>query len=176
MRVLVTAASQHGATRGIADAIVAGLGTRGVDASFVPPQEVEDLSPYQAVILGSAVYAGHWLKPATEFARRLSAQLGARDVWLFSSGPVGDPDRKLVQRMAEDPVDLEAVRRLTHARGHAMFSGALDRSSLTIPQRAALTVFRGMQGDFRDWAAVDRWVAGIAESLRPAQTGRHGPA
>jgi menaquinone-dependent protoporphyrinogen oxidase len=84
---------------------------------------VNDIADYDAVVLGSAVYTGHWLKLAIEFARRFSDALIARPVWLFSSGPVGDPARKLVQKMAADPVDLQTLRQLTHASDHKMFAG-----------------------------------------------------
>jgi hypothetical protein len=38
-----------------------------------------------------------------------------RPVWLFFSGPVGDPSRKLVQQMSVDPVDLPELREITRA-------------------------------------------------------------
>ena len=41
--------------------------------------------------LGSAVYMGRWMKPGRELAQRQAAALAARPVWLFSSGPVGEP-------------------------------------------------------------------------------------
>jgi menaquinone-dependent protoporphyrinogen oxidase len=50
------------------------------------------LSPgYDAVILGSAVYVGHWLEAAQRFVEKHRADLVARPVWLFASGPVGVP-------------------------------------------------------------------------------------
>jgi hypothetical protein len=27
-------------------------------------------------------------------------------------------------------------------------------------------VFRGLEGDFRDWSEIEAWAAGIAETLR----------
>jgi menaquinone-dependent protoporphyrinogen oxidase len=63
-RVLVTAASKHGATAEIAEAIAEVLAGNGLDPAVVPPDEVDDVAAYDAVVLGSAVYAGHWLKPA----------------------------------------------------------------------------------------------------------------
>ena len=40
-----------------------------------------------------------------------------------------------------------------------------DRKNLPFAQRMALSVFRGMQGDFRDWDAIRTWAADIAEAL-----------
>jgi menaquinone-dependent protoporphyrinogen oxidase len=168
MRVLVTAASMHGATAEIARAIAEALSRRGLEVDVVAPERVEDLAPYDAVVLGSAVYVGHWLQPARELVSRHAAALAARPVWLFSSGPVGDPARKLVQKMAVDPVELPEIRESTHAREHRLFSGRLDRKNLTRAHRASLLFFRGLEGDFRDWNDVEQWAASIADALQPA--------
>jgi menaquinone-dependent protoporphyrinogen oxidase len=57
------------------------------------PEQVDEVEGYDAVVLGSAVYAGHRLKPARKLVDRCGAALAARPVWLFSSGPVGDPPK-----------------------------------------------------------------------------------
>nr|WP_245234741.1 flavodoxin domain-containing protein [Streptomyces flavochromogenes] len=47
-----------------------------------------DLSGYDGVVLGGALYAGHWTGKARRCARRNAEELRQRPVWLFSSGPV----------------------------------------------------------------------------------------
>ena len=117
------------------------------------------------MILGSAVYEGHWVAAARDFAIRLRDPLAARRVWLFSSGPVGDPSRKLVQSMEQDPADVTRIKQEIEVRGHQMFAGKLDPQALSLVQRASLLVFRGMRGDFREWDAITRWAEGIAADL-----------
>ena len=68
------------------------------------PEEVERLDDYDAVILGSAVYAGHWLEPAADFVRRHESQLRERPVFVFSSGPLGEP-----LKPDEDPAELASI-------------------------------------------------------------------
>ncbi len=150
MTVLVTAASRYGATRGIAEAIGAALAERGIPTEVRAPDEVSDIAGYDAVVLGSAVYTGHWLPAATALVDRGAGAWGGRPVWLFSSGPVGDPGRSLTKKMGVDPVDLPAVRDATGAREHRMFPGKLDRANLPLAQRLPMALFPGMQGDFRD--------------------------
>jgi len=58
MRVLVTAASRHGATHEIAAAIAAGLVRRGVEAQACPVAGLDGLDGYDAYVIGSAVYVG----------------------------------------------------------------------------------------------------------------------
>ena len=67
MKVLVTAATKHGATAEIAAAIGEVLGGEpGLDAAVIPPEQVATIDGYDAVVLGSAVYAGHWLATAAQ--------------------------------------------------------------------------------------------------------------
>jgi menaquinone-dependent protoporphyrinogen oxidase len=167
VKVLVTAASRYGATAEIADAIGKTLADRGFDVTILSPEDVAALDDYDAVVLGSAVYTGHWLDAARALVTRCSAGLATRPVWLFSSGPVGDPSRRLVQKMGADPVDIPEIRAATEPRQHRVFAGKLDKRRLTLPQRAALLVFRGMEGDFRDWSAIEAWASEIADTLTP---------
>jgi menaquinone-dependent protoporphyrinogen oxidase len=173
-RVLVTAASKYGATAGIAQAIAETLTEYGFTVTLLAPEAVDSIEGYDAVVLGSAVYTGHWLDPAKDLAARSRDALAARPVWLFSSGPVGDPSRKLVQQMGVDPVDVCDILTATKARGHRMFAGKLDRKNLGFAQRAALLAFRGLEGDFRDWAAVQAWADGIARELAHRSASRRG--
>ncbi len=168
MKVLVTAASRHGSTGEIAEAIGDVLRSRGFEVTVAPPEDVGALSEFEAVVLGSAVYLGHWLEPATRLARRIGGELAGRPVWLFSSGPVGDPSKKFTRQMDVDPVDLQAVQGATAARAHTRFSGKLDRHNLRRLQRVGLSLFRGLQGDFRDWEAIRAWAASIADQLSEA--------
>jgi len=171
LNVLVCAASRHGSTAEIATAIRDELQRRGLRASLLTPAEVTTLDGYDAVVLGSAVYAGHWLEPAKDLVARCGNELAARPVWLFTSGPVGKPTGKLAQSMGTDPVELPQVRAATGARGHQIFAGKLNAQSLPLTQRIAVRVFPGLTGDFRNWAEITRWADGIADELAAVPEG-----
>ena len=168
VKVLVSAASMHGSTSDIAQAIAEVLTERGMAVTVLPPEEVQSVDEYDAVVIGSAVYMSHWLDPAKDLVNRCLDQLGTRPVWLFSSGPVGNPVSKLALAMAKDPVEIPGLRLATHARDHRMFAGKLDRKLLSHAQRASLMIFHGLEGDFRDWAEIRQWASGIAEQLATA--------
>jgi menaquinone-dependent protoporphyrinogen oxidase len=165
MRVLVSAASQHGSTNEIAKAIGEQLTSRGLDVTVAAPAEVGSLTAFDAVVIGSAVYTGRWQTSAVDLAERVGRELADRPVWLFSSGPVGNPTRKIVQQMGADPVDLPKLMTATGAREHRMFAGRLDRRRLRGLQRLSLWLFRGLDGDFRDWSAIQNWADSIADHL-----------
>lgn len=160
MNILVTAASKHGSTAEIATAIGRELRARGAETTVVDPEAVTDLDGYDAVVLGSAVYAGHWLEPAKTLAQRLGDEVASRPVWLFSSGPLGDP-----LRPDEDPVDVAGIAETVRARGHRVFPGKLDRSNLSFGEKAIVMALRAPEGDFRDWDAVADWAAEITAAL-----------
>jgi menaquinone-dependent protoporphyrinogen oxidase len=160
MRVLVTAATKYGATAEISAAIAEVLDEHGLEATVLPPEQIKGIDGYDAVVVGSAVYAGHWLKPARELVERHSAALANRPVWLFSSGPVGDPPKP-----AEDPVDVADLLVATGAREHRIFAGRLVRKRLSFPERAIVAALRVPEGDFRDWTEIRQWAAGIADAV-----------
>lgn len=160
MRVLVTAASRHGSTAGIAEAITRTLNERGIGADYRPVDQVTSLTGYDAVVLGSAVYAGRWMKPAREFVKSHAGELRQRRVWTFSSGPVGDPPKPVevsaeVQKQNDDVGAIE----------HKVFSGKVDPADLSLPERAMVTALHAPTGDYRDFAEVARWASGIAGAL-----------
>lgn len=65
------------------------------DASLVTSVE-----GYDAVVLGSAVYMGHWLELAVKFAETFVDELRRLPVWVFSSGPVGERDQQADEAVA----------------------------------------------------------------------------
>jgi menaquinone-dependent protoporphyrinogen oxidase len=164
MNVLVTAASEHGATREIAARIGTSLTQQGVDAEVKKPEDVHELARYDAFVVGSAVYMGHWLKPAKSFVEAHADELSRRPTWLFSSGPIaGDPSTAEPQ----DSVDGDSLAEAVHAHDHKVFAGKLDKSRLNWCERVAVRCARARDGDYRDWHAIDGWANAIAQELRP---------
>ncbi len=162
MRVLVTAASRHGATHEIASAIGDGLSRRGVEADARPLEELAELDGYDAYVIGSAVYVGRWLATAREFVETHAELLAARPVWMFSSGPLGPPD---ALKPEGDPVDADDMVQAAGAVAHRIFAGRLDKSLLGLGEKAVVVAVRAPEGDFRDWDAIDGWAGEIAEQL-----------
>ena len=162
MRVLVTVASKHGATRAIGDAIGDVLDEMGLTVDRVAPEDVRDLDGVDAVVLGSAVYAGRWVASAADLVERLGGELRERPVWVFSSGPLGDEPEPAGTGPA-----VEAAVASIEARDHRVFAGALDRDDLNLAERAVVRVVKAPYGDFRDWEAVTAWATAIGDALRP---------
>jgi menaquinone-dependent protoporphyrinogen oxidase len=173
-RVLVVVSSRHESTAEIAHALARTLAdshagrAAGLSAVVVPAHQRPDPRPFQAVLVGSAVYAGRWLDPALQYATHYAGTLRTVPVWLFSSGPIGEPPFP-----PDEPYDAATMATLTGARGHRTFPGRLDRSRLSFGERAMVTAMRAPLGDFRDWDAIAAWATEIAEELAATVPARH---
>jgi menaquinone-dependent protoporphyrinogen oxidase len=160
MKVLVSAASKHGATTEIAAEIAAALTALGVEATVIPPADVSSVEGYDACVVGSAVYAGRWLDAAKELLHSHKAALRTMPVWLFSSGPIGAPPKPV-----EESVDARPMAELVAARGHRTFAGEVDRSRLGLGEKAVMAAVRAPEGDFRPWGQIEAWAREIATAL-----------
>lgn len=168
MKVLVAAASRHGATHEIAAAIGQGLQEHGLVADVHDIADLTGVGDADACVLGSAVYVGRWLNPAREFVQANTEVLSATPTWLFSSGPLGDP----LKPDEEQAVDVAELVKTTNAREHRLFAGALDRDKLGFGERAVVRAVRVADGDFRNWDEIGTWAGEIAAALSDP-TGSH---
>ena len=162
-RVLVSAGSKHGSTAEIAAHIAARLTQFGIEPVTRDPDDAGDLSDYDAYVIGSAVYAGHWTHDAKSLATRIGDAKGDKPVWLFSSGPIGDPPKP-----DEDPVDVSEIADAIHPIDHTVFAGKVDKKLLSFGEKAILVAVRAPEGDFRDWAEIESWTDTIAAALATA--------
>lgn len=169
MNVLVSYASRMGSTREIAERIASKLREGGLEVTTEAAERTGDIAGYDAFVVGSGVYAGHWLEEATDFVWRNRTILAERPVWLFSSGPVGT---SATTHAPTDPKEIAEVVGAIDPRGIVVFAGALDRhlldeSGLGRAERFVAKRFVP-EGDFRDWDKIEAWAGDIARALVPA--------
>jgi menaquinone-dependent protoporphyrinogen oxidase len=175
MSILVTYATKYGSTQGIAERIATTLKAQGLKVELQPIMISRDVAGYEALVIGSAAYMGSWLKDAAEFVRRNRSILATKPVWLFSSGPLGtatkDPQGRDVL-VASEPKEFAEFKEAIKPRSLRVFFGALDRSKLKGSHRlvAMLPASKAVlvEGDFRDWKAIEAWAESIAHELPQA--------
>jgi menaquinone-dependent protoporphyrinogen oxidase len=166
-KILVAYASRTGSAAGVAEAIGQTLAENGALVEVRLMKEVKDLTPYRAVVAGSAIQGGKWLPEAMEFMRTHQAALAQKPfaaflVCMTLAMPGADNYREHVASW------LAPVRALVKPMREGLFAGALDISriaSLGDRLKFRLSVILGvwLEGDHRDWTAIRAW----AESLRP---------
>jgi menaquinone-dependent protoporphyrinogen oxidase len=170
-KILVTYATRTGSTHGVAEAIGKTLAEGGTPVDVLPMQQVQDLSPYRAVVAGSAIQDKRWLPEAMQFIRAYQTELSRKPLAAFLVCMTlamrnGESYRPFVAEF------LAPVRALVRPVSEGLFAGALDISkipSLADRLKFRLSVLFGVwtEGDHRDWDAIRAW----AESLRPRLTG-----
>jgi len=166
-KILVTYASRHGATAGVAEAIGKSLAEGGAQVDVLPMREVKDLGAYRSVVAGSAINAQSWLPEAMEFMRAHRAELAQKRFAAFMvcmtlAMPNAEKYRDGVAAW------MEPVRALARPVSEGLFAGVLDLrkiASFSDRLKFRLSVAMGVwkEGDHRDWKAIGAW----AESLRP---------
>ncbi len=166
-KILVTYASQTGSTAGVAEAIGKTLAESGAQVEVRPMADVQDLTPYRAVVAGSAIHGAKWLPEAMQFVQAHQAELAQKPfaaflVCMTLARSKGDKYREYAADM------LQPVRALVRPVSEGLFAGMSDvsqvksfRDKLMFRLSIALGVWP--EGDHRDWNAIRAW----AESLRP---------
>jgi len=166
-KILVTYASRAGSTSEVAEAIGQTLIESGAQVDVRPMQEIMDLSPYRAVVAGSAICGGKWLPEAMQFMHAHQAELACRKCATFMVCIT------LGMRNGEKYRDglrdwMAEARSLARPVSEGMFAGVLDFSKVpltfnTLLMRLMVLIGVFPRGDHRDWGAIRAW----AESLVP---------
>jgi menaquinone-dependent protoporphyrinogen oxidase len=169
-RVLIAFANRAGSTAGIAEEIAIVLRRPGLDVECRLASDVTDVTPYDAVILGSGVFVPRRRSDGGGFLSRHRAELATRPVWLFCAGAIGG-GRCAGDGSdgADDGCNVSTVARDTGARGSAIF-GPIAPLEGSDPVDSLGTV---------DHQRVRAWAAEIAADLvvegRRAAVAPHRP-
>lgn len=167
MRVLVAVGSRHGSTREIGERIAEMLREHDLQVEVDSMLNIQDLSRFDAVVIGSAVYMGKWITAARSFLERFGHDLASVPTWIFSSGPVGSPPFPM-----DVPASHEEAVEITAAESERVFAGKLDVEAINLAERLIVSVIRVPTGDFRQWDEIDAWAREIGQTLVAALPGR----
>ncbi|HET9591951.1 MAG TPA: flavodoxin domain-containing protein [Solirubrobacterales bacterium] len=166
MTVLVAYASKRGSTAEIAETIAATLRREGLGVCLERAEDVQSLDPYDAVVLGSAVYMKRWRGDARHFLKKHRKALKQIPFWVFSSGPVGDPAKDNPE-WNEPPKVAEKVEELG-GRDHVVFGGCLPAEPQGFMEKAMVEGTPKELRDRRDWGQIRDWSHQIAAQLSAA--------
>lgn len=167
-KILVTYASRNGATAGVAEAIGKTLTESGVLVDVRNMNDVKDLSPYRAVVAGSAIQGNQWLPEAMQFLQTHRTALSQKPVAVFlvcMTLAIGEG------KYREQVKDfLQPVRALVRPVSEGLFGGVLNIkqvSSFSDRVKFRLSVMMGVwkEGDHRDWNAIREWAVSLPPLL-----------
>ncbi|MCC6617238.1 MAG: flavodoxin domain-containing protein [Anaerolineae bacterium] len=168
-KILVTYASRNGATAGVAEAIGKTLTETGAQVDVRPMAEITDLTPYDAVVAGSAIQGAQWLPEAMTFLRTHQTALARKPfaaflVCMTLAMTKGDYREQVGPWLAP-------VRALVKPVSEGLFAGVLDISkvpSFSERLKFRMSVLAGVwsEGDHRDWNAIRAWAQSLPEALK----------
>ena len=167
-RILIAYGSRCGSTGGVAEAIGQVLSMAGAAVDVRLVKNVNDVSPYQAVIVGSAIRMGKWLPEVVDFIKTHQETLSRVPVAYFAVCLAMKDDTMENRRKALgflDPVH----KQFPHVKplDIGLFAGAVDYTKLSLVYSLILKMKGAPEGDFRNWETIRIWAAGV----RPALSG-----
>src|SRR5829696_7658902 len=127
-RVLVAYSSKMGSTAEIAEAIGDELRKSGAEVDVSDARTAFPPLEYDAVVLGSGVYAGRWLKPARRYLKQNRRQLAGRPTWLFRAGRSAE----VIRRPGRRPAARSSASRTSSASSRR--SSSVATSILPVPR------------------------------------------
>lgn len=165
-RVLVAYASKAGSTAEVADVIARKLADAGLAVDLRRAGQVRSVDDYRAVVVGSAIRAGHWLGDASEFVKAHKQALAARKTGFFT----------LCMTLQEDtPANrekvagyLKPVREVHEPDWIESFGGRMEYRRLALGPRLIAKAMKVREGDFRDWNAIGSWADRLVREISAA--------
>lgn len=165
-KVLVAYATRLNSTLDIAEEIEKTLTKAGASVELHHIEAVEDVSQYDAVIIGSAIRVGKWLPEAVNFLVRFREELRQIPVAFFTVCITMSEDtpenRQLVMGYMQE---LKTATPEVYPVDIGLFAGKLYPKELSWLLRQYIRIAKIPTGDYRNWDAVRNWSRRVYPKL-----------
>jgi menaquinone-dependent protoporphyrinogen oxidase len=158
-KVLISYASQCGSTGEVAQAVGDVLCATGAAVDVRRAEDVTDVSGYRAVIVGSAVYMRRLMPEAVAFVEENRQALSQVPVAYFIVCGTLKEDTAETRRQAA--AFLDPLCQIVQPVDEGLFAGVMDYGKVSFLQQMIMRVMGGVEGDFRNWDAIQGWAAGL---------------
>jgi menaquinone-dependent protoporphyrinogen oxidase len=170
MKILVAYATKHGSTAEVAEFIGQVFREHDLDVTVLAVGQVQSIADYDAVVIGSPVYASMWLTEMSHFVEHFEAELSKKPVYYWMNCiRVLEPDGR-EQALAE--YIYKPTMKKIGVRDIGVFSGKLKMEDVDWSERWALsahyegeTLPGSHNADYRDWNAIREWAKQVRGQL-----------
>ncbi|MBS1806016.1 MAG: flavodoxin domain-containing protein [Acidobacteria bacterium] len=170
-QVLIAYCTRSGSTAEVAEAIGKSVNGAGMSAQVKAIADVESIPTGTEVVLGTAIYIGHFPKEFHRFLTRFESELSNVRPWVFVLGPT-EKERKQFAA-AEEQARRELGKHPTlRPSDMRVLGGRFDPTHLNLPfpmnliQMLPANPMRKLPAsDIRDWDWIHRWAEAIAEEI-----------
>jgi menaquinone-dependent protoporphyrinogen oxidase len=160
-KYLVAYGTAAGSTAEVAEAVGEELRKGGLDVDVMAVEAVQDLTPYDGVVIGSAVRIFRLIAPTRRFIRKFKKGLKAKPLAYFL----------VCMTMAEDtPENVEKATnfakpllKLKEPLSLGLFGGCMDPAKLT--GMAAKSMESQPREDKRDWEKIRAWAQDLVSKF-----------
>jgi menaquinone-dependent protoporphyrinogen oxidase len=166
-RILVVYDTKYGATRTIAAQMQDVLCDAGARVDMTLVERIDDISEYDAVVLGSAIISESWRPAMLRFLRTQESILATKQVAVFIVCGLLHEDtaeyREIAQQYYIDKV-LEKFPQVAPVGSAGLFAGVVDYSVLEPLDEFLMRVLFGRllpEGDYRNFDKVTQWTEDI---------------
>lgn len=169
--VLIAYCTRSGSTAEVAQAIGQTIKDAGLAVQVRAMADVQTIAAGTAVVLGTAIYIGHFPKEFHRFAERFEAELARMHPWIFVLGPT-EKERKQFAA-AEEQARKELGKHPTlRPADMRVLGGKFDPEHVNLPFPMSLVMKlpgnplrKAPASDIRDWEWIHRWAGAIAEEI-----------
>jgi len=162
-KVLVAYATLTGSTAGVAKQIGNTLIDKNLTVDVLEADQVNDLSKYETVILGSGIRGGTFFAKANAFLEKNKAILEQKNFHVFLVCLTMREDTSA--NRATVAGYLEPVRAQVKPRTEGLFAGAYDSSKVNFMEKLIMRAMHAPEGDFRKWDEISAWAERIATTI-----------
>ncbi|KAL5313100.1 hypothetical protein ACEPPN_019527 [Leptodophora sp. 'Broadleaf-Isolate-01'] len=167
MKILITYATTSGSTRSIAERIQARIAAADFSSITLEPVETKaSVDDFDAVIIGSCIHAGSWMRKGKKFVKNNTTALrdNPKPTWAFSVGMPPQSQFEGEEKQMKDWLSKQIV-----LEGHKLFYGAYQEKDVGGCLKLFFHCFGLKFEDKRNWEAMDEWADGIVRQLRAEQ-------
>ncbi|HNY89960.1 MAG TPA: flavodoxin domain-containing protein [bacterium] len=176
MQILITYSSGFGTTREVAEKIGQILQKADLlSVDLLPIDEVSTVAPYDTVILGSSIRAGHPLANMVDFIALHRHHLESKRVAIFLVCLCANSEEGRCKAMEDQLPQL--LRRFPNLHPFAVeaFGGKIDFDKLNPVMRKLMRHVLEQSGlpadgsvDTRDWKLIEQWALRLRDELASA--------